>query len=178
MTIRPVGQADAATLARLHATSWRDAYRGLLRDEYLDSLVEIDRLAVWTGRLENLQPAHYGFIAETGGTAVGFVFLHGAEDAAWGTLLDNLHVVPGFTRQGIGRVLMETAARETVRRHPNDGVYLWVFEANHQARRFYARLGGRDVERAVVEAPGGGARPAWRVAWHRPELLLASRSPE
>ena len=172
ITVRPLVNADATTVARLHAASWRDAYRGLLRDEYLDVTVAADRRAVWIGRMANQQPTQYGFVAETGGEPVGFVFLYGTEDAVWGTLLDNLHVLPAFKSQGIGRVLMQAAARETARRHPDHGVYLWVFEANHQARRFYARLGGRDAERALLEAPGGGILPAWRVAWPNPQALL------
>ena len=34
IAIRPIVAADAITVADLHATSWRDAYRGMLRDEY------------------------------------------------------------------------------------------------------------------------------------------------
>jgi GNAT superfamily N-acetyltransferase len=172
--VRPLVKADATTLARLHAASWRNAYRGLLRDEYLDSIADADRLAVWAARMDHPQPTDFGFIAEADAACAGFVFLRGVDDAAWGTLVDNLHVLPAFKGQGIGRLLMEAAARETIRRHPDHGVFLWVFEANHHARRFYARLGGRDAERQVVDAPGGGALPAWRVVWPSPAHLLAS----
>ena len=34
ITTRPIAAADAATVADLHTTSWRSAYRGMLRDEY------------------------------------------------------------------------------------------------------------------------------------------------
>ena len=172
IAIRPISATDTVTLAGLHAASWRDAYRGLLRDDYLDSNAAADRLAVWTERMQNVQPSHYGFIAEAGHTAVGFVFLLGAVDPLWGTLVDNLHVLPSFKGQGTGRQLMIAGTRETIERHPNEGVHLWVFEENHQARRFYARLGGRDAERAIVEVPGGGSQPAVRVVWTSPAILL------
>ena len=176
ITIRPIVVTDAITLARLHAASWQDAYRGLLRDEYLDSDVAADRLAVWTERMQNVQPSHYGFIAKAGYTPVGFVFLHGAVDPFWGTLVDNLHVLPSFKGQGAGRLLMAAATRETIQRHPDEGVYLWVFEENHQARAFYARLGGRDAERAIVDVAGGGSQPVVRVVWTSPASLLEASS--
>ena len=69
-------------------------------------------------------------------------------------------------------MLIAAAAREAVRRYPTEGVHLWVFEPNVKARRFYSRLGGRDAERAVIEAPGGGAIAEWRVVWNSPEQLL------
>ena len=177
-TIRTIEPTDVRTLANIHTASWRDAYRGLLSDDYLDFLAAADRLAVWTARMAERSPAHYGFIAEVGDTPVGFVFLHGAADAIWGTLIDNLHVLPSFKGQSIGRLLMDIAARETMHRHSGDGMFLWVFEENHQARRFYAKLGGQDVERVLVDVPGGGKRPACRVAWKSPADLLCASSRE
>jgi len=38
--IRPALPNDAAEIARVHVDSWRSSYRGLLADEFLDSLSE------------------------------------------------------------------------------------------------------------------------------------------
>jgi hypothetical protein len=48
---------------------------------------------------------------------------------------------------------------------PGQWLYLWVFEANARTRAFYERLGAIVLERAVVEAPGGGSVAEWRYAW-------------
>ena len=149
ITTRPITSSDARLLATMHVASWRDAYRGLLSDNYLDGGAAADRVSVWTERMRDPDPACFGFVAELNGEAIGFVFLHGAHDVYWGTLLDNLHVLPGHKGRGVGRVLIEIAARETILRHPDERVYLWVFEQNSGARRFYARLGGHEAERVV-----------------------------
>lgn len=173
MVIRPIAGSDAELIADLHTASWRDGYRGILRDEYLDSEVVADRRAVWNERLRQPDGTHYGYIAEEEGQAVGFAYLKGAFDPVWGTLLDNLHVLPAVQGQGIGRMLIEAAARETIRRHPENRLYLWVFENNVRARGFYARLGGTEVERVLIEPPGGGTVPEVRVAWDSPAELLS-----
>ncbi len=114
ITIRPIVAADAITVADLHATSWRDAYRGMLRDEYLDGDVAdgtpagLDGAARRTGRLATTASSRR---RETG--PVGFVYMLGGDDATWGTLIDNLHVLPGLKGRGIGRRLLEAAALET-----------------------------------------------------------------
>ncbi len=174
ITTRPIVATDAATVADLHTTSWRSAYRGMLRDEYLDGDIATERRQVWAQRLEMPADANYGFIAESEAGPVGFVFLLVEVDSTWGTLVDNLHVVPGLKGRGIGRRLLEAAAHETHRRFPDDGVYLYVFDKNLAARRFYASIGGREVERGIVEPPGGGSEVHWRVAWENAEQLLAS----
>jgi ribosomal protein S18 acetylase RimI-like enzyme len=173
ITTRPIIEADASTVAELHTTSWRSAYRGMLRDEYLDGDIAVERRQVWAARLAAPVHANYGFMAESDAGPVGFVYLLGGADATWGTLVDNLHVVPGMKGRGIGRRLLAAAAHETLRRFPNDGVYLYVFEANLAARGFYASIGGREVERGVVEPPGGGSQVHWRVAWNGAGQLLA-----
>jgi GNAT superfamily N-acetyltransferase len=169
---RPIVATDAATVADLHTTSWRSAYRGMLRDEYLDGDIATERRQVWAARLATPVPANYGFLAESAAGPAGFVYLLGGADATWGTLVDNLHVVPGMKGRGIGRQLLEAAAHETLRRFPGDRVYLYVFEQNHAARRFYAGIGGREVERGSVEPPGGGSQIHWRVAWDDASRLL------
>ena len=105
---------------------------------------------------------------------MGFVFLRGAADERWGTLLDNIHVLPGLKGQGIGRRLIDVAAREAMARAPHAPVHLWVFDANVDARRFYARLGGEEAEQAIVAAPGGGSAAAWRIVWTSPQQLCAA----
>jgi ribosomal protein S18 acetylase RimI-like enzyme len=177
ISTRPIAPTDAEIIAALHAASWRDSYRGMLRDAYLDSDVVADRRTVWQQRLSPPDPLHFGFVAEQDRRPVGFVFLKGLFDPTWGTLLDNLHVLPGFKGRGIGQLLIEAAARETQRRHAGAGIYLWVFVQNTPARRFYSRLGGKEVEQVIIEPPGGGKVPEWRVVWPNPaELLSATQS--
>lgn len=169
--LRPVISSDAALLADLHIESWRVAYRGLLRDEYLDGPIEAERRAVWAARLEAPAPDAFGFVAEQHGQPVGFAYLYGRHDPRWGTLLDNLHVRPSLRGGGIGARLLTGSAEETARRYPGEPLYLFVYEGNAPARAFYARMGGREVERQVKEQPGGGVLPDWRVVWDDPAAL-------
>jgi len=169
--IRPITPADALVLARLHAESWRSAYRGLFSDTFLDHEVHAERLQAWTERMTALAPADLGFIAEIDHGPVGFIFVRAAHDPAWGTLVDNLHVASGLRGQGLGRQLLATAMRELLSRGHRHPVWLWVFEQNEAARRVYARLGGREAERAVDRSFDGAERAKWRVVWQSPEAL-------
>ena len=48
IVIRPATEADALTIAAIHAASWRDAYAHILAPEFLSGGIEADRLAVWS----------------------------------------------------------------------------------------------------------------------------------
>jgi GNAT superfamily N-acetyltransferase len=174
MLIREAHAGDIGAIARLHAESWRTAYRGQYGDAYLDGPVFDDRLAVWQERLTSPASNQHTIVADDGGALAGFACAFGGEDARWGTLLDNIHVDPARKRTGIGTDLIVEAARWAAREYPEDGFYLWVLEANAPARRFYERLGARNAEQADSEAPGGGTISGLRYAWPNAAALLAA----
>ena len=168
--IRPIDARDAYTVATLHTTSWRRAYRGILSDAYLDSDLEAERRAVWTTKLSQLDAA-VGWLAFLGDSPAGFVFVRPMEDATWGTLVDNLHVLAAHQGLGIGRQLLHTVGTWGCTNATGSPVHLWVFADNHAARGFYAHAGGREVERVDREASDGRLLPEYRVAWESPAAL-------
>ena len=173
-TVRAILATDVDTIASIHATSWRNAYRGMLRDEFLDDDLVANRRALWTARLVPLPAIHFGFIASAEQRPAGFCFAFGDADSRWGTMLDNLHVLPEFKSRGIGRLLLAEFANRAAQHRTHGGLFLWVYENNVAARQFYERLGAKPVERAVVDAPGGGQVAEWRYAWPSPDVLLSA----
>ena len=161
--------SDAEAVAALHADSWRRHYRGAFSDAFLDGDVHADRLAVWTARLAGPDRPSHTIVSESGERLVGFAHTIFDDDPRWGALLDNLHVVPGEKRRGIGSRLMTLTGRAVIER--GTGLYLWVLEQNADARAFYESRGGRCVERALVTPPDGdagrlnGSPAALRYAW-------------
>lgn len=176
MQFRAATPADAEAIARLHATSWRTAYRGALTDAYLDGPIEAERIAVWRGRFERPDPSQFIVVAEEDGRMVGFVCAYGGQDEQWGTFVDNLHVIPGYKGLGIGAQLMREVAQWSQAHHPGQGVYLWVLESNAPARAFYARIGGEEAGRDVWSPPDGTPLPKLRIAWRTLDTLLRRRS--
>lgn len=138
--------ADASTVAALHALSWQQNYRGSLKDEYLDHEVETERLNFWTKRLKQSLENERLILAEDGNQLVGFACVCADDDATWGALLDNLHVLKTHSGQGIGKALMQQSAAWIYQQDPNASFYLWVLETNKRGIKFYERLGGRNHE--------------------------------
>jgi GNAT superfamily N-acetyltransferase len=177
-SFRAATAADAASVAALHADSWRRHYRGAYADAYLDGDVLADRRAVWSSLLAMPGPDRITILAEAEAEVVGFVHLVLDDDERWGSLVDNLHVTHARQRHGIGSALITRAAQTVMDRDPAGSMYLWVLEQNVEAQTFYAARGGRAFERAFVEPPGGvpgrlNGRPAkLRYAWPHVRDLL------
>lgn len=175
LTLRPMVADDATIVANLHAASWRTAYRGILSDDYLAGEVVAERQYAWQKRLEVRDDSQFGVIAAIDGIAVGFVFVIGQADPAFGTLIDNLHVSPEARSAGIGPQLLAAAAAGIIERGWDTRVHLWVWDANVRARAFYARMGGRETETTMKTAPDGTEAQTWRVVWEDVRVFAAQR---
>lgn len=166
IVIRPATEADAATIAAIHAASWRDAYTNILAPEFLSGRIEEDRLAVWSQRLHDHPATQLINIAfDPTGQAQAFVCSYCDFDPIWGSLVDNLHVLPQARGQGIGEQLFRAVASQLSEKASGLGLHLWVFEANVAGLRFYARLGGTVVERDYSRIPAASKKTVLRVHW-------------
>jgi GNAT superfamily N-acetyltransferase len=173
-TLRPINPTDAPILARLHSQSWFVANRGLLSDEFLDTTLDQNRFELWLGRMEKPSASQYGFIALREGEPVGFVFAEPAREPAFGTLIDNIHVLPNLKGGGIGRALLARLCEVEEVQRPGRGFYLWVFRANAQARRFYDRIGGRVESESTVVAADDQVREVCRYVWPSSTAMKAA----
>ena len=175
-SIRIAQQEDSLAIAAVHTASWRSSYRGILSDDYLNEKLESERLSVWKRRLEFPKTNQYVAVVKQESHIVGFACAFGGEDELLGTMLDNLHVLPSQKCKGIGRKLVRDIACWCDRDYPNKGLYLWVFEQNLPARRFYDRLGGVVVGEANRSAPDGTTVKKIRYAWKNIiELIVAAQ---
>jgi ribosomal protein S18 acetylase RimI-like enzyme len=165
LRFRAFDKSDAEKVARIHAHSWQSAYKGILRPEYLAGPVFEERLSVWRERLSGRDNKHVALLAEEETTPLGFAFAVQDEDPRWGSHLDNLHVVTAQRGRGIGTRLLTALVEELIARGSESGLYLWVYEENTRARRFYERVGAEVIKREEIDAPGGGTVLHWLYAW-------------
>jgi GNAT superfamily N-acetyltransferase len=166
MSFRVAGPADAAPIAQLHAASWQSAYRGILRDDFLDGPVLANRRELWRARLSPpLARDQIVLVEDHEGQIQGFACAFLDADPEWGTLLDNLHVLPGLKGRGLGRRLMSEIAQRVLQHNSCLRLHLWAYEQNLEARRFYERLGGESTALVNEPAPDGSHLNAVRYCW-------------
>jgi GNAT superfamily N-acetyltransferase len=165
MSFRRAGLADAVAIAALHTHSWQTAYRGVLRDDFLDGPLAEDRRTLWRERLSGATSAdQWVLIDEHGSQLRGFACAFLNRDPEWGTLLDNLHVAAKIKGQGLGRRLMSEVATWSTE-HGCPRLHLWAYEQNLAARGFYERLGGLITGTHAEIAPDGAVLNAVRFFW-------------
>lgn len=164
MIVRSATAADLDPIAALHVESWRSTYRGILPDEYLDGLVEENRLSHWHKLMKGVDGERIILVAEANDGLVGFAATGPCEEDDLDGYIEHIHVRPDLRGSGIGRRLLGEVAERLAGRG-NASAYLLVYSDNHQAIRFYERLGGVTIADGMEEMAGimvARSRVEWR----------------
>jgi GNAT superfamily N-acetyltransferase len=172
MEIRSAAPADALAVARVHVMSWQAAYRGLLPENYLNSLRPEDRAAHYDFTANNPAMPHT-LVAVDCGEILGFATTMPSRDPRLPECgeLAALYVSPHHWRKGIGTRLAAAACSLLVG-HGYRRAMLWVLKGNLRAEKFYSAQGWH---------PDGETRSEDLWGIHVDELrylrLLVSRAP-
>ena len=147
--------ADADALGQVHVAAWREAYTGTIPDEVLTSLDPRQRAAMWRDALAKGVVVH---LAERGHAIVGFGAAGPQRDPTLPHAgeIDAVYVLQSAQHKGVGRALMAAMARDLLAQGRCSAA-LWVLETNTPARRFYQRLGGREIVRRQQQREGFSA---------------------
>jgi ribosomal protein S18 acetylase RimI-like enzyme len=147
-SIRRATPADAAALAQVHETTWRETYIGLMSEQLLNALTADARTEAWrrillgeTGYLSTT------YIAERSGVFVAFGSCGEQRDADFAAAgyrgeITAVYVLKTDQRRGLGTRLM-TAMMTDLADRGLAGFTLWVPRDNFPARSLYEQLGGR-----------------------------------
>lgn len=149
LTLRPAGLDDAGSIARVHVTTWRAAYAGVVPDAYLVGMTEIGQMRFWRRLLGRPQAEETILLAEIQGAG-------GPEVVGFGSCgrsrpyglpyrgeVFTLYVEDDWQGRGIGRALIRALFADLVAQDHGDAL-IWVLSAN-PARFFYEAVGGSPV---------------------------------
>lgn len=146
--LREATASDARGIARVHVESWKATYRGLIADEYIDSISYADREQLWAKLINFYEETKQGFlfVASVDDEIVGFVSGGRSRDDSWEFEgeVTGLYILKQYQRMGFGRRLMNAAVSRLLEAGVSS-MSIWVLEGNDNAIKFYERLGGRRI---------------------------------
>ena len=144
--IRSATLADIQAIAEFQTACWREAYRGLVPDAYLDGVSVGDRAFRWRERL--VSGSRQIAVGWAGEDVAGVVSWGPAEDGEPALELKTLYVGEQHRGGGLAATLTLTALGDRA-------AQLWVFEQNPRAQAFYRKLGFEPDGAAKIDPDTG-----------------------
>ncbi len=156
--IRNAVVEDAGGIAEVRVVTWRKAYQGLLPDSVLSELTIEESTKSYTDGIAGLTPERAVFVAEVedphkrvvGYAICGPVREPGSQSTGE---IYALYVLPDYQGQGIGRSMVQAAAR-WLAGQGFGRMLIFVLRDNAPARKFYKAIGGVMERERVREIEG------------------------
>jgi len=144
LLIRKAQYEDAEEIARVHISTWRSAYKGLVPDPYLNSLSLQEKKKHWQQILSENMGLSETLVAldEGARSVIGFVSVGPCQDKHPGRKgeIYALYLQDSRQKRGIGKKLFWQAAG-SLERLGFSSMIVWVLKDN-PARFFYEKMGG------------------------------------
>ena len=152
--VRTANVIDAPAIAGVHVSSWLSTYRGLLPDDFLESLSETNYTERWKRVIT--EGTSKVVVAEDGADVVGFASggRERAGEQGFEGELYAIYVLDNAQGRGFGRELVR-AMVEGLRELGLGNMIIWVLRDNRPAREFYERLGGNYVRAQPITIAHG-----------------------
>ena len=153
ITFRRATIADSLAVARVHVQSWRESFKGIVPQSFLDKMSVQDRARAFrTGFADD---DYRMFIAETPKNGlIGFADFGKARktDRPYQAELYAIYLLRDFQRQGVGRKLFTLGVESLVGGGMNS-MYVLTLKASPY-KSFYEKMGGRVVDREAIVIGG------------------------
>lgn len=127
---------DRMEISNIYEQSWKTAYKGIVPQEYLDSIPQ----GRWASKVDT--PEWNTMLCLVDGKIVGTSSFCGSRFnfyKGYGEII-SIYFLPEYVGKGYGKKLMERVLSE-LKDKGFDKVFLWVLEENRSARCFYEKMG-------------------------------------
>lgn len=152
--IREMKEEDIPSVADIQITGWKTAYRGIIDDDYLDT---INRNEIIERRKKGYKQNRF-IVAEWNQEIVGFCWFIDDNSFTPNEMdidceIIALYVRPDLKYQGIGTNLFQYAMSEFKNINKTKMV-VWCLKNNEPAKMFYTKMGGKIAKEKIVEIGG------------------------
>lgn len=136
LTLRPPRKGEAAQLAQVHITAWRQAYQGTLPDRFWEDEALAARVRMWTQVIADAGHRSCARVAELAGEVIGIAMAAEPrdDDVDAQTQLFLVYLLAQHYGSGAADALLIEVLGE-------QSASLWVFKSNPRAQAFYRKHG-------------------------------------
>lgn len=137
IVVRRAEEKDVRQIAEILVEDWKTAYRGIMEDDFLDSMSVDQRYEIEVKRYEKYM------VAADGEEILGYAWLETTEEEPADCEIIALYIRYAKRKNGIGKLLFQYAVNH-FRESGKKRMIVWCLKENDEARRFYEKVGGKE----------------------------------
>ena len=137
MIIRDAVYSDIDNIAKLYISNWKETYKGLLPEDYLNSLTKEYAVEKWN---KYLKSENHIFVAYEENEFLGFVASKKDDNEECYWYLDSLHITKNSRGTGIGTKLIYKVGKYALT-NGYQCMSICIVKGNDSAKSIYKKLG-------------------------------------
>lgn len=162
MIIRDAVNEDIDNIAELYISNWKETYRELLPENYLNSLTQENGVKKWFKYLED---GNNIFVIYEEDVFLGFVASKKDEDEENCWYLDSLHITKISRGKGIGTKLIYAVGQYALK-SGYESMSICIVRGNDNAKRIYEKLGAVHYK-YFIDDFGGTKSNSEKLIWKK-----------
>ena len=135
--IRKATSDDARQIAEIIVEDWKFAYRGIIEDDYLDSLDVEER---YQRELQRYQIYNVALVDDV---VLGLTWNEIADTYDSDCEIIALYVRYTQRKNGLGKILFQNSV-DYFKASGKKKMIIWCLKENYEARKFYEKMGGKE----------------------------------
>lgn len=139
ITIRRAEKEDIRQVSEILVEDWQKAYRGIIADEYLDSMSVDNRYEIEVKRYQSY------IVAADKEKILGYAWLESTDEEPADCEIIALYVRYSDRKNGIGRLLLNYAINH-FKSLGKKKMIIWCLKDNVESRKFYEKVGGSEYK--------------------------------
>ena len=146
MNIRKAVIADAFGIAKVHVEAWHETYKGLICEEYSNSISLDEKTKKWKKIIQDDVKTERTLVIENElGDIVGFAFygINNEKEYEYDADLHAIYILKAYQNRGYGSKIIKISVKELVDLECNS-LIIWALKDNIYCR-FYEKIGGIKV---------------------------------
>ena len=145
--IRKAKIEDSNNIASLILRGWQTAYKGLIKQEFLDSMKKDEMNKGWKKSIFSQNENNNVYVYEKENKILGIIRFGKVDDEndiSHNAEIHVLYVEPELKRNGIGSKLFNYAKNYFIE-HNRKNLIIWCLKGNNPSIEFYKKMGGKSV---------------------------------
>ncbi len=151
-SIRKALKSDAEAIAKVHVQSWKETYKNIVDDSYLNNLDVLKKTQMWEKIFENNEKKEANLVVENSHSEiVGFICGGAArthKDKFEGEIYA-IYILKDYQKKGLGSSLLKALTSE-LRNYGFKNMFVTVLK-NNDAKIFYQKHGAKLFHSDKVE---------------------------
>ena len=149
--IRKKERKDCAGVARVITVAWNETYRGIVSDEFLDSLYINEEVRAQNSYNNFNKKGNHQYVLEINNEVVGFIKVGEANVTEYDNCgeIYALYIINKYKGYGFGKKLIEAGIKE-LKLMNFDKMVIGCLEGN-PSNNFYKHIGGKFIKTRIFE---------------------------